>query len=133
MNIHEKILTLRELNNWTQEDMAEKMDIAPNTYARFERGETRLDFNKLQQIAMLFHCKLIDLIDQDGQPSFFQIGDDNYLLQNSTHYGSSDAVAAENERLKLIIKHKDEMLIHKNEELATLKNMLDLLKKQFGE
>ena len=78
MNIHEKIRTLRELNNWTQEDMAEKMDIAPNTYARFERGETRLDFNKLEQIALLFHCKLTDLVDQDKQALFFQIGYDNH-------------------------------------------------------
>ena len=132
MNIHEKIRTLRELNNWTQEDMAEKMDIAPNTYARFERGETRLDFNKLRQIAMLFHCKLTDLIDQDKQNLFFQIGDDNYQQQNSTHYSSSDAVTVENEKLKLIIQHKEELLVQKESELATLKTMLDLLKKQIG-
>lgn len=132
MNIHEKIRTLRELNNWTQEDMAEKMDIAPNTYARFERGETRLDFNKLQQIAMLFHCKLTDLIDQDKQNLFFQIGDDNHQQQNSTHYSSSDTVTIENEKLKLIIQHKEELLAQKESELATLKTMLDLLKKQIG-
>lgn len=130
MNIHDKIRTLRELNNWTQEDMAEKMNVAPNTYARFERGETRLDFNKLQQIAMLFHCKLTDLIDQDKQTLFFQIGDDNHQQQNSTHYSSSNVLSAENEKLKLIIQHKDELLTQKENELATLKLVLDLLKKQ---
>lgn len=130
MNIHEKIRTLRELNNWTQEDMTEKMNVAPNTYARFERGETRLDFNKLQQIAMLFHCKLTDLIDQDKQTLFFQIGDDNHQQQNSTHYSSSNVLSAENEKLKLIIQHKDELLTQKENELATLKLVLDLLKKQ---
>ena len=130
MNIHEKIRTLRELNNWTQEDMAEKMNVAPNTYARFERGETRLDFNKLQQIAMLFHCKLTDLIDQDKQTLFSQIGDDNHQQQNSTHYSSSNVLSAENEKLKLIIQHKDELLTQKENELATLKLVLDLLKKQ---
>ena len=130
MNIHEKIRTLRELNNWTQEDMAEKMNVAPNTYARFERGETRLDFNKLQQIAMLFHCKLTDLIDQDKQTLFSQIGDDNHQQQNSTHYSSSNVLSAENEKLKLIIQHKDELLTQKEYELATLKLVLDLLKKQ---
>ena len=130
MNIHEKIRTLRELNNWTQEDMAEKMNVAPNTYARFERGETRLDFNKLQQIAMLFNCKLTDLIDQDKQTLFFQIGDDNHQQQNSTHYSSSNVLSAENEKLKLIIQHQDELLTQKENELATLKLVLDLLKKQ---
>lgn len=130
MNIHEKIRTLRELNNWTQEDMAEKMNVAPNTYARFERGETRLDFNKLQQIAMLFYCKLTDLIDQDKQTLFFQIGDDNHQQQNSTHYSSSNVLSAENEKLKLIIQHKDELLTQKENELTTLKLVLDLLKKQ---
>ena len=119
MNIHEKIRTLRELNNWTQEDMAEKMNVAPNTYARFERGETRLDFNKLT-----------DLTDQDKQTLFFQIGDDNHQQQNSTHYSSSNVLSAENEKLKLIIQHKDELLTQKENELATLKLVLDLLKKQ---
>lgn len=112
--------------------MAEKMNVAPNTYARFERGETRLDFNKLQQIAMLFHCKLTDLIDQDKQTLFFQIGDDNHQQQNSTHYSSSNVLSAENEKLKLIIQHKDELLTQKENELATLKLVLDLLKKQNG-
>ena len=112
--------------------MAEKMDIAPNTYARFERGETRLDFNKLEQIALLFHCKLTDLVDQDKQALFFQIGYDNHQQQNSTQYNSSDTLAAENEKLKLIIQHKDELLTQKENELATLKTMLDLLKKQIG-
>lgn len=131
MTIHEKIRTLRELNNWTQEYMAEKMNIAPNTYARFERGETRLDFNKLQQIATLFQCKLTDLIDNDKQTLFFQIGCyDNYQQQNSTHYHSSDKLIAENEKLKLIIQHKDELLAQKENELMTLKNVLDMLKQQ---
>ena len=38
--------------------------------------------------------------------------------------------SAENEKLKLIIQHKDELLTQKENELATLKLVLDLLKKQ---
>ena len=77
MNINDKIRTLREFNHWSQEEMAEKMQMSTNTYARFERGETRLDLSKLQRIAAIFQLDVVDLIANEKQVWIFQSGDEN--------------------------------------------------------
>ena len=96
MNINDKIRTLREFNHWSQEEMAEKMQMSTNTYARFERGETRLDLSKLQRIAAIFQLDVVDLIANEKQNLFFQIGDENQ--QHNTNYNntSADVLNAEN-------------------------------------
>ena len=40
MNVHEKIRKLRETKHWSQEEMAERMSMSLNGYAKIERGET---------------------------------------------------------------------------------------------
>lgn len=54
MSIQDNIRLLREMNDWSQEDMAQKMNMSPNGYARIERGETKLHLDKLNQIAKVF-------------------------------------------------------------------------------
>ena len=132
MNINDKIRTLRELNHWSQEEMAEKMQMSTNTYARFERGETRLDLSKLQRIAAIFQLDVVDLIANEKQNLFFQIGDENQ--QHNTNYNntSADVLNAEIEKLQLIIQHKNELLAQKENELATFKIMLDLLQQKIN-
>lgn len=49
MNVHEKIRKLRETKHWSQEEMAEKMSMSLNGYAKIERGETKLHLDKLEQ------------------------------------------------------------------------------------
>ena len=112
--------------------MAEKMQMSTNTYARFERGETRLDLSKLQRIAAIFQLDVVDLIANEKQNLFFQIGDENQ--QHNTNYNntSADVLNAEIEKLRLIIQHKDELLAQKENELATFKIMLDLLQQKIN-
>lgn len=38
MKVNEKIRLMREMNYWTQEDMAEKMSMSLNSYSKLERG-----------------------------------------------------------------------------------------------
>ena len=42
MNVNEKIRIMREVRNWTQEEMAENLGMSHNCYAKIERGETKL-------------------------------------------------------------------------------------------
>ena len=53
---------MREIKNWTQEEMAEKLGMSHNGYAKIERGETKLYLEKLNQIAQIFNIDLSDLI-----------------------------------------------------------------------
>ncbi|GMQ50042.1 hypothetical protein LST1_03290 [Neisseria elongata] len=39
MSVNDKVRALRELNNWSQEEVAERMQISESSYSRLERGK----------------------------------------------------------------------------------------------
>lgn len=128
MGMHDKIRMMRELRQWSQEEMAEKMNMSPSGYAKIERGETRLQYDKLVQIAQIFNMNLSDLVDSDKGVIFFM--NENGDNTSANYYGTNDAIIFEIEKLKLQISHKDELLIQKEKELDILRKMITLLEKK---
>ncbi|HHF1808671.1 TPA: helix-turn-helix transcriptional regulator, partial [Haemophilus influenzae] len=87
MGMHDKIRMMREFRQLSQEDMAEKMNMSPSGYAKIERGETRLQYDKLVQIAQIFNVSLSDLVDNDKGVIFFMNENGN---NTSANYYSGD-------------------------------------------
>lgn len=127
METHEKIRVMREIKQWTQEDMAEKLNMSPNGYSKIERGISKLNLEKLSQIAEIFHIDIVDLLANNDKSLLWIIGD-NTNNNSSNYLGTSEALAAENDKLKLVIQHKEEMLQKQRDEIATLKELIELLK-----
>ena len=130
MSVNEKIITIRETRNWSQEDMAEKMNMSKNGYAKIERGETKLNLHKLEQIANIFNIDVLELIKNDDKNVLFFMND-----HNTNYYGSNENLTSEIDRLKLTISHKDELLKQrdlvieqKDSEISALKEIISLLK-----
>ncbi len=67
MQLTDKLRTLRELNEFSQEEMAAKLGMSTNGYAKIERGVRRLDIPKLEQIAEVFGMDLLALINFDTE------------------------------------------------------------------
>ena len=130
METHEKIRVLRELNQWTQEEMAEKLEMSAGGYAKIERGDSQLNLSRLEQIAKIFNINVLELVQND-KGFTVQINDivnqDNGTNQISV-YSSPNEV--EIEKLKMIIKHKDELLQQKINENKLLRDMLELIKQK---
>lgn len=63
MSVNEKIRAIREVNQWSQEEMANKMNMSTNGYAKIERGETKLSLHKLEQIANIFNIDVLELMN----------------------------------------------------------------------
>jgi transcriptional regulator with XRE-family HTH domain len=63
MSVQEKIRLVREAKGWTQEIVAEKLEMSVNGYGDIERGDTDIKLSKLQKIANLFDLKLSELIE----------------------------------------------------------------------
>ncbi len=124
MKIQEKIRFMRESRHWSQEEMADKLGMSTNGYAKIERGETRAFIPKLEQIAEAFEVDLMELLSF-GEKNFFAIGDSNNGFCNIT--GSSE-LAFENQKLQLVISHKDELLSYQKQEITNLREMIALLK-----
>ena len=118
MEVHDKIRVMREINQWSQEEMAEKLAMSANGYAKIERGQSSLSIDKLKQIAQIFNIDMVDLIANQDKTFFFSIGDNNV---NSHNLNSMD-------KFQLLLDAKDELLKQKDKEIEALKEIIALLK-----
>lgn len=125
MGMHDKIRLMREVRQWSQEEMANKMNMSLSGYAKIERGETKLHYDKLVQIAQIFNMNLSDLVDSDKGLFFYM--NENCDNNSLTYYSSSDVIALEIEKLKSSLSHKDELLAQKEKEIQSLKKIISLL------
>jgi transcriptional regulator with XRE-family HTH domain len=123
MSVHEKIRLARHAKGWTQEDVADKLEMSINGYGDIERGDSDIKLSKLEKIADLFDMTLSDLIGINEQNSFFQTGSNN--IQSQCFYGSCSP-----EYLQLKAECEKEHLLNgeKDKEIALLKELVDLLK-----
>lgn len=124
MKVYEKIRSLREAKNWSQEDMAAKLKMSLNGYSKIERGETKAHIPKLEQIAKVFEVDLIELIPLDGK--------NVYLFSNNNGDGchifnSETEVVFENEKLQLMLELKDKEIVMKDREIENLKVQISQL------
>ena len=128
MKTYEIIRLLREEKEWSQKDMAEKLDMSVNGYAKIERGETGINIARLEQIAAVLDVDTHDLIPlSDGNSAYLVIKGDNNQA-NGIVYNNKEELQIEIEKLKLMLKHKDELLEQQNRELEMLIDMLAFLK-----
>ena len=65
MTIGNKIKKLRELKNFTQEYMAEALQMSQTGYGKIERDETDINYSRLQQIAEVLGTKIADIVSLD--------------------------------------------------------------------
>ena len=121
MSLNQKIRTLREQHLLSQEEMAEKMQMSLNGYAKIERGETKLRLDKLEKIAQIFSMDIVDLISLSDKNVCFMVSDN----LGSNYYNSE--MDNEVNKLKLIIAHKDEILEKQRNEIQALQKIISLL------
>ena len=128
MEVHDKIRVMREMNQWSQEEMAEKLSMSPNGYAKIERGQSSINLDKLQQIANVFNIDMGELITCKDRSIFFAVGGDNSYNLTNSHFGTNEVLTAENEKLNSLLTMKDTLLAQKDAEIVALKEIIELLK-----
>lgn len=65
MSIGSKLSKLRKKNNYSQEDLAEKLNVTRQTISKWELDETSPDLNSAKQLSIIFQISLDDLVDND--------------------------------------------------------------------
>jgi len=68
--VEEKIRNLRELKNLTQEYMAEQLGITQAGYSKIESGNTKLTYNKIEEISKVLGVQTEELLAFDSQKYF---------------------------------------------------------------
>ena len=67
------IQKIREAKEWSQEQVAQKLNMLLNSYAKIERGEIKLYLNKLEQITQILDIDIVYLIQSGEKNICFQI------------------------------------------------------------
>lgn len=65
LKVGQKIKKIRELRNFTQEYMADKLAISQTSYGNLEREETEITLKRLLQVAQILEVKIGDLLGFD--------------------------------------------------------------------
>lgn len=129
MAIHDTIRQLREQKHWSQERMAEQLKMSTNGYAKIERGESTLNLERLEQVADAFDINVVDLLAMEHQRNVVFMVKENGDYATANYYGTDEATTIENEKLKMMVSHKDEIIKQKDNEIETLKMLVETLQK----
>jgi transcriptional regulator with XRE-family HTH domain len=135
MELYEKIRFIRSFKHWSQEEMANRLGLSVNGYAKIERGESDVTLSRLQQIANVLDIDLSELFGLNEKNVFHFAGTHsahhhqiNYLT--GTSVTKSVELKYELERSHLIIQQQEKEICYLKEEIVQLKEIIDLVKKQ---
>ena len=139
MKTQDKIRAIRTQQKISQEQMAERLDLTPQAYSKIESGKTKLSLDRIQRIAQILNIDVTELIHNNDNGVFLLINENctNENLNNGAiiYHGNQQSINEQelkhdNEKMQIIITHKDEIIEQLKQENALLKQMLNLLNTQ---
>ncbi|GET25063.1 helix-turn-helix domain-containing protein [Prolixibacter sp. NT017] len=117
----------RELKGFRQQDMADKLSMNIRTYQNLENGETKLDLERLEQIAEILETNMEELLKPEGYYIHQEIQKGgngpgvNFGSENTYNYG------IEKEIVDKLLEAKDNEIELLKEENKYLKEKIDQL------
>lgn len=142
MTIQDNIRCAREQQNLTQENMAEQLNMTTSGYAKIERGETQLKFEKLEKIAQIFNMDIVELLELNKGGDVHIQSPNNIGDNATTNYflNANEKLSSEIEKLNLQLEHqvqllanKDEIINEKDKQIQALNEIVALLKSKAKE
>ena len=125
MKIGDKIKRIRDIKGLKQEDIAALLKITPQAYSKVERNETKLDTDRLEEIAKIFKMS-VDEIQQFDERNLFmnnmQECKDSLTINNINNFYTSDQAMFET-----MIAQQKEVIDLLKEELQFLRSQLNHL------
>lgn len=125
LKIGENIRKIRELKGYSQEYMAQKMDISQRTYSNIESQNDKIDTQRLQTIAEILEVNIFDILAFDDKvlfnnSNFTQSSVGMYYMNNTVHFGESKL----NEVQEARIQELQNQVNHLREQVVFLQNLL---------
>lgn len=69
MNLADKIIALRKRNGWSQEELADKLDVSRQSVSKWEGGQSTPDINKIIALSQLFGVSTDYLLKDESEPT----------------------------------------------------------------
>ena len=121
MRVCEKIKRLRMEKGWSQEEVANKLEISANAYGAIERGETDVNLSRLEAISDVFKIDTADLFDKKETNIVNNFGEVNQHNWYNVHQ-SIDYLQIKNE-----LEKSQLLLAEKDKEIELLKRIIELM------
>lgn len=103
MNIGDKIKKLRELKNYTQQFMAQELELSLSGYGKIERNETDISIGRLEQIAQILGVETSTILSFDEKHIFnFSHNDHASGIVHNNYYDKHNVME------RLIDKYREE-------------------------
>lgn len=64
-NIGQKVRRIREEKQWTQEFIANKLEISQNTYSKIESGSIKLTIDRISELSKILDVPIEDMLCDD--------------------------------------------------------------------
>ena len=113
MSLGEKLKQARLTKNFSQEYMAEVLQISQKTYSNFENNKTKPDFSQIEEISKILETSILEFLT-----------DNSFQFNTQINEGGNNGFVINNVSEKLIEQY--ELRIKKlEEETKYLKNLLD--------
>ncbi len=131
MRLHKKIALIRHQKGLKQKEMAKKVNMTTDGYAKLERGERQLKIPRLEQIAAALEMELKDFLEVDEKTVFNASFYDQsccYKSQNN-HVKSDKEMTQELETSRLLIEQQQREIELLREQVGQLKEIIELMRK----
>ena len=134
-----KIKKKRREQGYSQDHMADQLGITPSAYGKIERGETRIDVDRLKQIVEVLQLDIMDLLDENNivvtQSGDSTNGDNGIAINPSYQKDKTQAKVWHQmlehlkEEITVIRQEKEQRLEHLKEEITVLRQEKEQLLK----
>ena len=122
----------REQKKLTQEELAEKLGLSVTGYAKIERGETQINYDRLEKIAKALEVGVGELIPFQEDEGIIVLHNLNNNLRNSNTVIALTDKGLESEilRLRQMLADKEEIIKVKEQENESLRQQIITLLEQ---
>ena len=72
MKFNEKLIKLRKASGLSQEELADKLNVARQTVSKWELGETTPEMNKLIELSDLFDVSIDEMVKEAKMPEIIE-------------------------------------------------------------
>lgn len=120
LEVGHKIRAARLIKDISQDYVADKLGISQPAYSKIESNETKLDFEKVEEIASILGVDVNDMLNFDKANVF------NHCNQSGTFSGVNNTFTFTGEELRLVyeklIEEKDKRIHFLEEKIKILEN-----------
>ena len=115
--ISRNLKSLRKKNQYTQEDIAEKINVSRQSVAKWENGESNPDIESCIKLANLYNVKLDDLVNHSEEETGIGVPPKGKFFFGSVVVGERGQIVIPKEaRIVFNINAGDKLLILGDEE-----------------